>query len=71
MYWEKLEPLQLLVPIVLVVISGAYEAMSSGSKKIKRGERISVEFLPAVLPSGLTPEELNELVKQRITEAKG
>ena len=71
MYWEKLEPLQLLVPIVPVVISGAYEAMSSGAKKIKRGERISVEFLPAVLPSGLTPEELNELVKQRITEAKG
>jgi long-chain acyl-CoA synthetase len=61
---------ELNVPIVPIVISGAYEAMSSGAKKIKSGERISIEFLPAVYPSGMTPEELNELVKQRILEAK-
>ena len=61
---------ELNVPIVPVVINGAYEAMSSGAKKIKKGERISIEFLPAVYPSGMTPEELNKLVKQRITEAK-
>jgi long-chain acyl-CoA synthetase len=61
---------ELNIPIVPVVISGAYEAMSSGAKKIKRGERISVEFLPAVLPSGMSPEEMNNLVKRQISEAK-
>ena len=44
--------------------------MSSGQKRIKRGERISIEFLPAVYPEGKTAEELNEQVKQRIFEAK-
>jgi long-chain acyl-CoA synthetase len=61
---------ELNVPIVPVVISGAYEAMSSGAKKIKRGEKITVEFLPAVNPENRLPEELNELVKQKISEAK-
>ena len=61
---------ELNVPIVPVVISGAYEAMSSGAKKIKRGEKITVEFLPAVYPEAQSPEELNDLVKQRIVEAK-
>jgi len=61
---------ELNVPVVPVVITGAYSAMSSGAKKIKRGERISIEFLPAVYPEGMTPEELNELVRQRIVEAK-
>ncbi len=61
---------ELNVPIVPVVITGAYEAMSSGAQKIKRGQRISIEFLPAIYPSGMTPEELNDLVKKRITEAK-
>jgi len=61
---------ELNVPVVPVVITGAYAAMSSGAKKIKRGERISIEFLPAVYPEGKTPEELNELVRQRIVEAK-
>ena len=61
---------ELNVPVVPVVITGAYAAMSSGAKKIKRGERICIEFLPAISPEGKTPEELNELVKQRIAEAK-
>ena len=61
---------ELNVPIVPVVISGAYEAMSSGAKKIKRGEKITVEFLPVVYPEGMSPEELNELVKMRILEAR-
>jgi len=61
---------ELNVPVVPVAISGAYEAMSSGAKKIKRGERISTEFLPAVYPEGMSPEELNLLVKQRIVAAK-
>ena len=61
---------ELNVPVVPVVINGAYAAMSSGAKKIKRGERISIEFLPAIYPEGMTPEELNELGRQRIVEAK-
>ena len=61
---------ELNVPVVPVVITGAYAAMSSGAKKIKRGEHISIEFLPAVYPEGKTPEKLNELVRQRIVEAK-
>ncbi len=61
---------ELNVPIVPVAISGAYEAMSSGAKKIRRGERISVEFLPAIYPEGMNPEELNNLVKQQIIDAK-
>ncbi len=61
---------ELNIPIVPVAITGAYAAMSSGAKKIKRGEKITIEFLPAISPEGMTPEELNELVKQRIVEAK-
>lgn len=61
---------ELNVPVVPVVITGAYAAMSSGAKKIKKGERITIEFLPAIYPEGKTPEELNALVKERIAEAK-
>ena len=61
---------ELDVPVVPVLISGAYAAMSSGTKKIKRGEKITVEFLPAIYPTGMTPVELNDLVKQKIKEAK-
>ena len=61
---------ELNVPIVPVAITGAYVAMSSGARKIKRGEKISIEFLPAISPEGKTPEELNQLVRQRIVEAK-
>ncbi len=61
---------ELNIPVVPVALTGAWEAMSSGAKKIKRGEKITVEFLPAIYPEGKSPEELNELVKQRIAEAK-
>ena len=61
---------ELNIPIVPVAISGAYEAMSSGARKIKRGKKITVEFLPAIYPEGMTPEQLNELVKMRIVEAR-
>jgi long-chain acyl-CoA synthetase len=61
---------ELNIPIVPVVISGAWEAISSGAGKIKPGKTISIEFLPAVFPGKMNPEELNDLVKQRITEAK-
>jgi long-chain acyl-CoA synthetase len=61
---------ELNVPIVPVAITGAYVAMSSGARKIKRGSKITIEFLPAISPEGKTPEELNALVRQRIVEAK-
>jgi len=61
---------ELNIPILPVVISGAFEAMSSGSRKIKRGEKITVEFLPVVYPGQMNQEELNDLVKQRIIDAK-
>jgi long-chain acyl-CoA synthetase len=61
---------ELNVPIVPVVIKGAFEAMSSGAKKIKRGTRITIEYLPAIYPEEMSPEALNDLVKQRIVEAR-
>jgi long-chain acyl-CoA synthetase len=57
---------ELNIPIVPVAISGAYEAMSSGKKKIKSGSKIIVEFLPPVDPSGMTPEVLNSTIKDQI-----
>ena len=33
-----------MIPIVPVAISGAYEAMSSGKKRIKSGSKIVVNF---------------------------
>jgi long-chain acyl-CoA synthetase len=57
---------ELNIPIVPVAISGAYEAMSSGKKRIKAGSKIIVEFLPPVDPSGMTPEVLNSTIKDQI-----
>ncbi len=59
---------ELNIPIVPVAISGAYEAMSSGKKKIKSGSKISVTFLPPVEPAGMTPEALNSLIKSQIVQ---
>jgi len=61
---------ELNVPVLPVAISGAYEAMSSGQKKIKRGEKISLRFLQPISPDGMNADELNDLVKERISEAK-
>jgi long-chain acyl-CoA synthetase len=60
---------ELNIPVVPIAISGAYKAMSSGQKRIKTGEKITVEFLPAVYPENLKPEALNEIVKERIMAA--
>ena len=59
---------ELNIPILPVAISGAFEAMSSGKKKIKTGSKIIVAFLPPVSPAGMTPEELNSVVRNRIAE---
>lgn len=60
---------ELQIPIVPVAISGAYEAMSSGKKKIKSGSKIIVEFLPPVQPAGMTPDELNTLIRNQLLDA--
>jgi len=60
---------ELNIPIVPVAITGAYSAMSSGAKRIKAGAKITVEFLPAIYPAGMKPDELNDLVKQQIVKA--
>lgn len=57
---------ELNIPVVPIAICGAYEAMSSGQKKIKRGAKISVEFLPAVFPEKMKAEDLNNCVKEQI-----
>ncbi|MCF8363193.1 MAG: AMP-binding protein [Prolixibacteraceae bacterium] len=61
---------ELNIPILPVSISGAYEAMSSGQKKIKRGSKIKVEFLPVINPENLDANELNKLVKSEILKAR-
>ena len=60
---------ELDIPIVPIAITGAYKAMSSGTGRIKKGEKIRVEFLPAIHPHGSTPEEVNDLVKKQIVNA--
>jgi long-chain acyl-CoA synthetase len=62
---------ELNIPILPVAITGAFEAMSSGKKKIKKGEKIILEFLPAIYPEGRNADDLNDLVKMRIVEARG
>ncbi len=58
---------ELAIPVVPVAISGAYYGEKSDKLRIRRS-RILVEFLPAIHPSGLTADELNDLVRQRIEE---
>ena len=60
---------ELNISIVPVAISGAYEAMSSGKKKIKSGSKIIIEFLPPVNPAGMTPEILNSTIKEQIQKS--
>jgi long-chain acyl-CoA synthetase len=58
---------ELNIPVVPIAISGAYYGDKKDKMRIRR-TKITVEFLPAISPEGLTPDELNELVKQRIEE---
>jgi hypothetical protein len=44
--------------------------MSSGKKKIKRGSKIKVEFLPVINPENRDANELNKLVKSEIQSAR-
>ena len=58
---------ELNIPIVPISISGAYYGDPTDRFRIRR-TKILVEFLPAIDSSGLNPDELNELVRQRIEE---
>ena len=58
---------ELAIPVVPIAISGAYYGDKSDKMRVKR-TKITVEFLPAISPEGLNPDELNDLVKQRIEE---
>jgi len=58
---------ELNVPVVPVAISGAFYGDKKDKMRVKR-TKINVEFLPAIDPDGMNPDELNELVKQRIEE---
>lgn len=57
---------ELNIPIVPVVLQGAYEAMPTGQRLPKFGQPISVTFLPPILPEGLSHEALTEKVAQTI-----
>ena len=58
---------ELNIPIVPICISGAFFGDSADKDRIKRS-KITIEFLPPVSPAGLMPDELNDLVRQRIEE---
>jgi long-chain acyl-CoA synthetase len=58
---------ELTIPVVPVAISGAYYGEKTDKSRIKRS-KITIEFLPAIHPAGLTADELNDLVRQRIEE---
>jgi long-chain acyl-CoA synthetase len=59
--------IELAIPVVPIAISGAYYGEKTDQQRIKR-TRITVEFLPPINPAGLTADELNDLVRQRIEE---
>jgi len=58
---------ELNIPVVPIAISGAFYGDKKDKMRVKR-TKITVEFLPAIDPDGMNPDELNELVKQRIEE---
>jgi long-chain acyl-CoA synthetase len=55
------------IPVVPIAISGAYYGDTNDKMRIKR-TKIIVEFLPAINPEGLNPDEINDLAKNRIME---
>ena len=58
---------ELNIPVVPIAVSGAFYGDKKDKMRVKR-TKITVEFLPAIDPDGMNPDELNELVKQRIEE---
>ncbi len=58
---------ELNVPVVPIAISGAFYGDKKDKMRVKR-TKITVEFLAPINPDGMSPDELNDLVKQRIEE---
>lgn len=58
---------ELNVPVVPIAISGAFYGDKTDKMRVKR-TKITVEFLAPISPEGMSPDELNDLVKQRIEE---
>jgi long-chain acyl-CoA synthetase len=58
---------ELNIPVVPIAISGAWYGDKTDKLRIKR-TKITIEFLPAIHPEGLTSDQINELVRQRIKE---
>jgi len=59
---------ELNVPVVPVVIDGAYNILPKGSKIPKPFKKISVEFLKPILPIGQTYFTITEQAKEMIQE---
>ena len=59
---------ELNVPVVPVAITGAYNALPSGSRFPRPFTKIRVSFLQPVYPEGLSFENLTEKVKNLISE---
>ena len=62
---------ELSMPIVPVVIQGAYEAMPFGKVLPKFRHKIHIKFLPPIAPDELSYEALTEKVYQRIQSYVG
>ena len=58
---------ELNIPIVPISISGAFYGDTNDKMRVRR-TKITVEFLPVIRPEGLSPDQLNDLVRQRIEE---
>ena len=58
---------ELNIPVVPIAISGAFYGDKKDKFRIKR-TKITVEFLSAIYPEGLTSDQMNDLVKQKIEE---
>lgn len=59
---------ELNVPIVPVVINGAYEALPKGSIIARPFRRIKIKYLPPVFPEDLSYEDIANAVHNRIVE---
>ncbi|MBI9067849.1 MAG: AMP-binding protein [Salinivirgaceae bacterium] len=59
---------ELNVPVVPVVIDGAYDALPSGKKFPKIFSKINVKFLPPIEPKTYTYDSLSEIVKTKIND---
>lgn len=62
---------ELKVPVVPIVLQGAYEAMPTGSRMPRFRQPISIKFLPPVLPENQTYEDFTERVYQQIKTGLG